>query len=163
MQTLDNLASTSAAMASLRQQHPLLATALERMDVQEGTEMTSSISTDGATVHLNPAFLSGREETAIVYMLAFLALAVIHDHQGRKGDRDHRVWGLASNISIHLSLAEAGITGRLPEADGLFDPTLAGMTIEEIHDALLDGRVKAFGIDIADVTRDMVESLPADA
>ena len=162
MQTLATLPSTCAAMAALAEAYPLLATPLSAMPAEEDGDV-DAILTDGKTVFVNPGFIAARTEAGRVYMLAFIGMSVMELFIDRVGGRNPKVWGLASNMSVHLQLDEIGVPGRPPESDGLFDPALRGLVADEIYERLLDGSVKAFGMDISDVVSGGPVPLPADA
>lgn len=143
--TLADLPSTSAAMATLTQTHPLLAARLSGVPATESTDGTASIATDGASVTVNPDFMAGRDERGRAYMLGFIALMIDGDFIGRIGDRDRTAWSMACNMSIHHQLAKDGLEGRPAESVAMGDDDTADLRAEEIYDRIMADKTMIFG------------------
>ena len=143
--TLAQLPSTTVAMKTLAQTHPLLTVPLAHMPAIEDADKTASIATDGQTITVNPDFMAAHDDEGRVYMLGFIALMLIHDFIGRVGDRDRGVWSMACNTSIHNPLAKEGLPGRPPESIVLDEGMTEDMTAEEIYDRLMSGTVMICG------------------
>lgn len=72
------------------------------------------------------------DELEMRFVLAHELLHVGLRHDSRKHGRDHYLWNIACDYVINSWLVEMAI-GDLPQVGILYDPTLKGMSAEEIY------------------------------
>lgn len=132
----DAMEKLKVARLSLISKQPFLGTIAARLELKEA-DSTGSLATDGETQFYNRSFVRARREEELVFGLANNALHVAFDHLGRKGDRDHRIWNLATDIVICAVLLEMGFDP--PVEDAIYDTRFtSNHTSEEVYDAIKD-------------------------
>jgi len=92
----------------------------------------ATAATDGRRLLYNPDFILKLTLPAAMGLIAHEICHCLFDHQGRRGNRDPKLFNIAGDFAINPMLADAGQDLELPP-NGLFDPEFAGMTVEEIY------------------------------
>jgi hypothetical protein len=116
----------ASAIERLRGEAPDLFMVLDALDLKEvpgtyeytdkssGETKTDTIETvtvsDRGELLYNPAFITGSDEELVVFGLAIVASMFQTNLIGRRGDRDVRAWGIASNICAVEWLAARGFS-----------------------------------------------------
>lgn len=99
---------------------------------------TAGVAGDGTLV-LNDSFLRSLSPAELGGLLAHEVLHVALEHGSRQGSRDHLAFNIAADASINLLVVELldPTEGRVVLPPGaLIEPSLAGMSAEEIYIAL---------------------------
>lgn len=128
---------------------PLLGAIAEQVKIIESQEICERMDIPVAAIcghmgemYLNPATNFTYEEWLFVYVHELLHVALLHHSRGR--GRDPLVYNWACDFVINAWLIEMGI-GQVPRIGLLYDPTLAGLTSEEIYDLLMANKRKCRG------------------
>lgn len=101
------------------------------------TEVTDAISTactDGTHLLVNPAFFNSLDSDQQITLLAHEAYHVALSHILRLGDRDPKLWNIATDYVINLMLHKAKFKD-IPQ--GLLDHQYDNMSADEVYAKLL--------------------------
>lgn len=90
--------------------------------------------TDGLRIVINPDFFDRLSVEERMFLLLHETLHVCLKHTQRKQGRDHRLWNVAADYVINLSLENYGL--KTPSG-GLIDHKYAGMTSEAVYEQLV--------------------------
>ena len=85
-------------------------------------------------MYIHPKAELTSEEWLFVYVHELLHVALLH--QSRTAGRDPTVFNWANDFVINGWLVEMGV-GALPKIGALYDPSLAGLTSEEVYDYIV--------------------------
>ena len=85
-------------------------------------------------MYLHPGIGLTQDELIFVYVHELLHVALFHHSRGL--GRDPQTYNVAADFVINGWLVEMGV-GQLPKIGGLYDPRVAGMSVEEVYDRLL--------------------------
>jgi predicted metal-dependent peptidase len=92
-------------------------------------------ATDGRNLYYNREFIKGLTRPQLLFLLAHEVMHVIYDHLGRRGNRDPKIWNMATDYNINYGLVREKI-GQMPEM-GLYDEKYTDeMSAGEIYDLL---------------------------
>jgi len=100
----------------------------ERMDIP-----VAAVNGYLGEMYLHPGCRFTHEELVFVYVHELLHVALFHHTRSR--GRDPWLYNIAADFVINGWLVEMGV-GKLPAIGGLYDPRLAGMSVEEVYDLL---------------------------
>lgn len=100
---------------------------------QRLTEEVPTAATDGKHLLINPEFFWDLPLNKRIGLLAHEVLHVGLDHMHRRGTRDPQLWNVAADYVINYALIQAGY--HLPD-NGLYDKKYAGMSTEQVYNAL---------------------------
>lgn len=125
------------ARAYLISAYPLLGALAASFEIIEDTKVCQSMGIGIAAVdpqmreiYINPA--ASLDEYQMRFVLAHEFLHVGLRHDARRQGRDAQLWNIACDFVVNGWLVEMGI-GELPSHGLLYDPTLKGMSAEEIY------------------------------
>lgn len=106
-----------------------------RLQVVESSpgEGVPTAAVDGRRLFYNPEFVKGLSGPELVGLMAHEVMHVALCHMTRRGKRDPRLWNIAADFVINVTLRDDGMT--LP-AGALYDPKFRGMSTEAVYDAL---------------------------
>lgn len=130
----------SKAKTSLILDHTFFGTLAMNMPfelVPEDDPRITTAATDGKTVWFNEAFVGPLSDPELLFLVAHEVCHPMFDHNGRRGDRDPKLWNMAADYVINELLVNEKI-GQMIEG-GCYDPALykAGRGISEgIYDLL---------------------------
>lgn len=120
--------------------HPLLAGMASRISL-----VTDAVAVDRAGIelaavdpYLGEIYLSLRGGVTLREAIFLLAHELLHlglRHADRIGGRDPLIWNLACDLVINGWLVSMGV-GVMPQVGGLYDPSAAGRSAEDIYDEL---------------------------
>ncbi len=131
-----------AALASrwIRSHLPMLGALLDRYRLIENIDFcrqwdipVAAVFDDAQEILLNPAGLRGEEEYRFVIAHELLHAGLRHGD--RCGGRDPLWWNAACDFVINDWLIEMGV-GRPPAIGGLYDPSLRGLSAEQVYDRI---------------------------
>ncbi|QPG06937.1 hypothetical protein IT774_07490 [Salinimonas marina] len=111
--------------------------------------------TNGVHLRVSPQFFMGLSKEERIFLLAHEAYHVAFQHMTRVGDRNFRLWNIATDYVINDTLIQTGMT--MPKG-GLHDEAYRGMTSDEVY-ALLENEREE---DLPDCPDDM-EQVEGDA
>lgn len=111
-----------------------------------------TMCTDGKSIRYSPDFVQLHQIEEIEGVIAHEVMHVAMCHHTRMGDRDHRVWNMATDYAINLIVVDSGL--KIPEC-GLFDRAYEGKASETVYDELLNGggQPEGDGWNFGDVTQ----------
>lgn len=90
-------------------------------------------ATNGKNIKYNPDFFMSLTPDEHVFLMLHESMHVAYLHMLRLGTRDPRRWNIAADYVINHQLVERGF--RMPKV-GLHNPQYAGMSTEQVYDAL---------------------------
>ena len=94
----------------------------------------TTAGTDGLTLVINPEFFESLSPEHRIFLLLHETMHVCLKHVTRKQSRDHRVFNIAADYVINLSLKDYGI--QVPDM-ALIDSKYRGMTTEAVYELLV--------------------------
>ena len=108
----------------------------------------STACTNGKEVRYSQEYFNKLNLKEVIAVFAHEILHCVFGHHTRRGNRDPRIWNIACDLAINPLLLEYGF--QLPSGC-LLDPTLKGMTAEEIYNRIMRdnnglGKYKAEGV-----------------
>jgi predicted metal-dependent peptidase len=120
--------------------YPLLSALASHFNVIEDSELIQGLGIQIAAVLADrmEIFVNPDAHLTLAEMQFVMAHELLHVgllHHKREDNRDHFVWNIACDFVINGWLKELGI-GEMPKG-GLYDPSYAGMSSEEIYDRLM--------------------------
>lgn len=92
-------------------------------------------ATNGKQIRFNPQFFMTLSTEERVFLLLHESMHCAYLHMSRLQGRDMRKWNVAADYVINLQLVDRGFT--MPSV-GLLDRQYAGMSTEQVYDALPD-------------------------
>lgn len=98
--------------------------------------------TDGKEIGFNPDFFLGLNQDERVLLMLHEALHVAYIHMERLGSRDMKLWNIAADHAINISLLNLGL--KMPEG-GHADYRFEGMAAEKIYAILKEEEQKQPG------------------
>jgi len=116
---------------------PFFSLAAGKARVREGTGSickTAYITAD-CVIHVDPGYWDGLTETQRVGLVGHELAHWLFGHHGRRGDRDHKLFNIATDIILDLTLTTSDPALDVP--DSLADDQYAGWTAERIYAHLL--------------------------
>lgn len=87
----------------------------------------------------------GLEQAEILFVYVHELLHAALLHHSRIQGRDPLIWNLACDFVINGWLVEMGV-GKLPGIGCLYDPTLKGMSSEEVYDLIIADKRRCAGL-----------------
>ena len=97
-----------------------------------------TMCTNGKWITFNPDYvrsISGDETTGVV---AHEVMHITNKHPLRMGNRDHRLWNIATDYAINIIIVDAGL--QLPKG-ALVDEQCRGMSAEKIYNLMQSGEL----------------------
>lgn len=138
-----------ATILSLLIKQPFLGFIVSKMDFIEDKDSylgpIPTAATDGKNIFYNRKFFEDMSKDERVFVVAHEILHCIVDTMGRKGDRDHQYWNMASDYAINAMLKKGdgrgnGI-GSMPKV-GLYERKYEDMTAEQIYAELVKSKAE---------------------
>jgi len=121
--------------------YPLLGALVATFTVVEDSAICSregiciaAVDTYAKEIFINPGM--GLNERECRFVIAHEILHVGLFHSDRCQGRDAYLWNVACDFVINGWLIEMGV-GEIPQAGGLYDPALKGMSSESIYDLMV--------------------------
>lgn len=124
----------SASLLRLRMKSPFFATLALFTRVQ-ATQTLPTAATDGRDIFINEEFVRSLSSPQVDGLLLHEVLHAALLHVVRRGQRERMLWNVAADIVINGMIAQQqGF--ELPE-EGIRDPKLEHLSVEEIYEILL--------------------------
>ena len=120
------------ARTALVLDHPFFGSLALRLRFKEDTAC-ADMWTDGKSLGFNPAYAAALPEARLVAAQAHEVMHLAFGHHLRRKGREEKLWNRACDLAINHILLEAGFD--LPEGFA-HDPTYAGMSADDIYEAL---------------------------
>jgi len=98
-------------------------------------ESRETAATNGTDLIINPIWFLDLSEPKRIGLVLHEVLHVALSHMTRRGDRNPRVWNIAADHVINLTLLKAGY--ELPDG-GLWDSRFKGKSTEQVYTILID-------------------------
>ena len=138
------------AKTHLMLRHPFFGSLAMSLPFIEDSEIPT-MCTDGKSVRFNPEFVLKYTIEQIEGVIAHEVMHVALQHPLRIGDRDHKVWNMATDYAINQIVTDSGL--ELP-SEGLLDPQFRGMAAEAIYPRLLQDQPEPEdGWDFGEITQ----------
>ena len=131
----DPIKVLSRAKTQLMLHHPFFGSLAMSLPFVEDTSI-DTMCTDGKQIRYSPDFVLAHTPEQITGVVAHEVMHVTNRHPLREGNRDHRLWNIATDYAINPIIVEAGL--KLPDG-GLLDPQFKGMSAEKIYTLLQSG------------------------
>jgi predicted metal-dependent peptidase len=131
----DPIKVLSRAKTQLMLHHPFFGSLAMSLPFVEDTSI-DTMCTDGKQIRYSPDFVLAHTPEQITGVVAHEVMHVTNKHPLREGNRDHRLWNIATDYAINPIIVEAGL--KLPDG-GLLDPQFKGMSAEKIYTLLQSG------------------------
>ena len=117
-----------------------------------------TMATNGRWVKFNEKWTESiDDQKGVTFVIGHEIMHNVYEHGGiaRVGNRNHTLWGWATDYVINGEMIELNSTifgTSLPtingETTGLYDPKYSGMTSEQVYDLLKDELKNEHGIDV---------------
>ncbi len=120
------------AKARLMLEHPYFGTIASSLDIGQSDEVEAFVS-DGNSLQFNDDFIESAGMEDVEFALANGAMHTVLMHEGRAGDRNARIWQLATDYTINAMLISNGLI--LPQRAN-FQERFGGMYAEEVYEIL---------------------------
>ena len=120
------------ARTALVLDHPFFGSLALRLRFKQDTSC-ADMWTDGKSLGFNPAYAATLPEAKLVAAQAHEVMHLAFGHHLRRKSREEKLWNRACDLAINHILLEAGFD--LPEGFA-HDPTYAGMSADDIYEAL---------------------------
>ncbi len=128
-----------ATKMDLATRHPFFYHLLLYLDAVP-SDKHATMATDDRKVYYNPKFLEELTADELKFVLCHEILHVAFQHSRRRGNRDPRLWNIATDFAINDILVRAGV-GKMPSSGGLYDPQYEGMSADEIYEILKQQKI----------------------
>jgi len=99
------------------------------------TDKVPTAATNGSELFFNQDFIDDLSKPQLIGLILHEVMHVALDSFGRKGNRDHHRWNVATDYAINILLTDEGY--ELPP-DGLLSDKYRNKTAESIYDSLPD-------------------------
>jgi predicted metal-dependent peptidase len=123
-----------------------------RLRLEEASDMPTA-ATDGRKFYFNRDFIDRLDGPELDFLVGHEVLHCVYDHMTARGDRDHRLYNVAADYNINMTLIEEGV-GKIIGPDKLnggepcLDWKYKGMNSYEIYDSLLKEYPEAKSMDV---------------
>jgi len=124
----------SKFVLTLRRTHPFLGSLALFAEYQFSSE-TEMFSTNGRVIRINPDYFNECKADHKTALLLHLLLHCALLHAVRKGHRDRRLWGIASDIAVNNIILEGGHFSA--PKNTVVDTDFSECSAEEIYEKLL--------------------------
>lgn len=123
-----------------------------RLRIEEAPDMPTA-ATDGRKFYFNRQFIDRLDNPELDFLVGHEVLHCVFDHMGARGDRDHRLYNVAADYNINMTLIEQGVgkiigPDKLDGGEPCLDWKYRGMNSYEIYDDLLKNNPNALSMDI---------------
>ena len=103
------------------------------LELIEASDRCETMATDGIRIFYNIDFILETKEDELIGVIVHECGHVIMEHHGRRGNRDPKLWNIATDYALNIWLIDDGY--KLPEG-GLIDAKYRGQKAEEIYRTL---------------------------
>lgn len=97
------------------------------------TDECPRAATDMKSIFINPAFMNTLDIPLIIFVLLHELMHMVLVHGFREGSREHKLWNIACDHEINLTLKLSGV---VIWSGAHCDPRFSGMSAEQIYDIL---------------------------
>lgn len=136
------------ALLRIRGDHPFFGT-LALFAEFRVSDTVPTAATDGKVLWFNPEFTAKQNPSQLCGLIAHELLHAALQHLPRRRERDPQLWNIAADIVVNGMVA--GDTNYTLPVGGVEDATLAHLSVEEIYEKLITGKLKAPRIDLLDL------------
>jgi len=130
------LEKVSRAKSRLMLEHPYFGTIASALRLQHSDSVESFLS-DGVQLQYNEAYFEEASLEEVEFALANGAMHTVLGHRSRAGEREGRLWQLATDYTINAMLVRNGL--QLPERAN-YQQRFEGMYAEEVYALLQSER-----------------------
>lgn len=107
--------------------------ALRLKMIEDKNLKIKTMSTDGKSIKYDPDFVMRCSHEELMFIVAHEVGHNVFQHIGRRNGRDPKRWNFAGDYVINAVLKDSGFT--MPEM-GLYSPAFAGMSTDQVYQAL---------------------------
>ncbi len=133
---------------------PFFGSLAVRLKLVNADSWLSTIATDGRSFYYNSEFVNKMSAKETEFGFGHEVLHLVYDTIGRRGDRDHQLFNIASDYCINYDLVEQKIGTKITTVPILYDTKYAGWSSEQVYDELMKNAKK---ISIADLAKMMLD------
>lgn len=98
-------------------------------------------ATDGRSMWFSRQFVNNLTPNELIFVVAHEIMHVIFEHLGRRGDRDAKIFNMATDYVVNYTLVKGGV-GEMPPIGLYSDKYTDEMTCEQVYDDLIKNNVK---------------------
>lgn len=142
------------ARIGLLLKHPFFGNLATRLRLVNADDWLPTGATDGYNLYYNSRFVMSLRTKEVEFLLAHEIMHLCYDSLGRRGNRDPKLWNIASDYTINADLKKHKIGEFITTIQILYDKKYEGWTSERVYDHLMQN-VKKVSIDeLADMLLD---------
>lgn len=120
---------------------PFFGNLATRFSLVDASSWCKSVATDGRNLYYNREFIKTLKPKELYFVLCHEILHLAYDHIGRRGNRDPKVFNMATDYIVNYTLVNSNI-GEMPDG-GLYDSKFTDeMTSEEVYEILMKNSVE---------------------
>ena len=136
------------ALLRIRGDHPFFGT-LALFAEFRVSDTVPTAATDGKVLWFNPDFTAKQNPSQLCGLIAHELLHAALQHLPRRRERDPKLWNIAADIVVN-GMVSGDTNYTLPEG-GVENATLAHLSVEEIYEKLITGKLKVPEIGLVDL------------
>jgi predicted metal-dependent peptidase len=136
------------ALMRIRGDHPFFGT-LALFAEFRMTDDIETAATDGRSLWFNPGFVDKQDPAQLCGLVAHELLHAALQHVTRRRERDAKLWNIAADIVVN-GMIRQDTTYELPKG-AVEMPKLAHLSVEEIYEQLVTGKIKIPAIGLLDL------------
>jgi predicted metal-dependent peptidase len=136
------------ALLRIRGDHPFFGT-LALFAEFRVSDTVPTAATDGKVLWFNPDFTAKQNPSQLCGLIAHELLHAALQHLPRRRERDPQLWNIAADIVVN-GMVSGDTNYTLPEG-GVENISLAHLSVEEIYEKLITGKLKVPKIGLLDL------------
>jgi predicted metal-dependent peptidase len=136
------------ALLRIRGDHPFFGT-LALFAEFRVSDTVPTAATDGKVLWFNPDFTAKQNPSQLCGLIAHELLHAALQHLPRRRERDPQLWNIAADIVVN-GMVSGDTNYTLPEG-GVENASLAHLSVEEIYEKLITGKLKVPKIGLLDL------------
>jgi predicted metal-dependent peptidase len=136
------------ALLRIRGDHPFFGT-LALFAEFRVSDSVATAATDGKVLWFNPEFIARQNPSQLCGLIAHELLHAALQHLSRRQERDPKLWNIAADIVVN-GMVSVDTHYTLPEG-GVENAKLAHLSVEEIYEKLITGKIKVPKIGLLDL------------
>lgn len=133
---------------------PFFGNLATRLILKNADQWCKTLATDGRFFYYNSEFVAGIPIKQMEFGFGHEVLHNVYDHQGRRGDRDAKIYNIACDFCVNQDLIDQRIGEKITYIQILHDPKYKGMSSEEVYDDLMKNAEK---INIDELFKRMID------
>lgn len=116
---------------------PFFGTLATRLELVDASNWLPTLATDGRRFYYNADFVLSLKPKELEFGVAHEVMHCVYQHIERRGNRDPRIWNIASDYVINLELTDCGFE-KITTVQILHDEKYRDMTSDEVYDLIME-------------------------